>query len=326
MASEIEALLDYTLNVGASELIIVEGSSSSVRLAGSVCAIPDSSVLPFGALSEFLGALDGEAGTLIAGPWANSKWRVHYFREAFGYAAVFRPLMAECPSFMDLGAPHTLINLLGISSGLVVFSGPACSGKTTTAVSYVSALCQSKIWRASFLNDLEELPVKSGESLVLRDSSGTVSEKMVQALRSGGNLFWMGDYTGGDGLISMLEAADAGAVVVCNVNAGNAVGALDALLEAASPENRDLVRTFLSSVLKTIVVQRLLPSADGKSSVAVWEVLHNTQNVSSYIRSGEYFRLPSIIAASKAEGMMLMEDCLKEMISSGYIADGTRLS
>lgn len=97
MASEIESLLEYALNIGASELIVTEGAPSAVRFAGRVCAVPESTALPFGSLLEFLGAIDGESGTFVGGPWVNTKWRVKYFREALGNAAIFRPLMAECP-------------------------------------------------------------------------------------------------------------------------------------------------------------------------------------------------------------------------------------
>jgi twitching motility protein PilT len=319
MASEIESLLEYALNVGASDLIVTEGAPSAVRFAGRVCAIPDASVLPFGTLAEFLGALEGESGTFVGGPWHDTRWRVKYFREALGNAAIFRPLMAECPDFTSLGAPASLDNLLGVSSGLVVFGGPVCSGKTVSATSFVSSMCSSNILRFCNLDSAHELPLKTGESLMLQNSVGTTSEKLEQGLRSGTDLFWVGDFEEST-LIPILRAAESGALVVVNVTAGNAVGVVDALLSAASPENRDLVRTMLASVLKAVVVQRLLPAAEGNGAVSAWEILFNTQNMASHIRSGDHFKLPSIIAASASEGMLLMDDCLAELVRSGYVS------
>ena len=319
MATEIESLLEFTLNVGASDLIVTEGAPSAIRFAGRVCAIPDANVLPFGSLAEFLGALEGESGTFIGGPWHNTRWRVKYFREALGNAAIFRPLMAECPDFASLGAPASLDNLLGLSSGLVIFSGPVCSGKTVSATSFVSAMCSSGILRFCNLDDGRELPLKTGESLMLQNTVGTTSEKLEQGLRSGTDLFWVGDFDDAT-LIPLLRAADAGALVVLNVTAGNVVGVIDTLLSVASPKDRDLVRTMLASVLKAVVVQRLLPAAvEGNGAVPAWEILFNTQNVASHIRSGDHFKLPSIIAASASEGMLLMDDCLAELVRSGYV-------
>ena len=316
MATEIESLLEYTLNVGASELLITEGAASAVRLAGKVCAIPDAPAVEPGTLRNFLGSMEGESGTMMGGPWCGSRFRVRYNRTALVNSAIFRPVLDECPDFSALGAPPTLSNLLGIRSGLVVFAGPACSGKTTTATAYVSALCQSGILRVSLLDEGAELPVKRGESLVLENSSGTIPEKMEQALRSGIDLIWLGNFEG-QSLIPVLRAAEAGALVVLTVTAGNAVGALDALLSSETLENRDMARNMLASVLKAVVVQRLLPSSQGV--VPAWEILYGTQNVASRIRNGEHFTLPSIIAASSAEGMMHMDDCLAGLVNSGFI-------
>lgn len=316
MATEIESLLEYTLNVGASELVVTEGASSAVRLAGKVCMIPDAPAVETGALRNFLGSMEGESGTLMGGPWCGSRFRVRYSRTALGNTATFRPVLDECPDFNSLGTPASLANLLGIRSGLVVFAGPACSGKTTTATAYVSALCQSGILRVSLLDADKELPVKIGDSLVLENSSGTVPEKMEQALRSGIDLIWLGNFEG-QSIIPVLRAAESGAFVVLTVTAGNAVGALDALLSSESLEKRDVVRNMLASVLKAVVVQRLLPGAQG--AVPAWEILYGTQNVASRIRGGEYYTLPSIMAASASEGMLLMDDCLAELVNSGFV-------
>lgn len=317
MATEIESLLEYTLNVGASELVVTEGASSAVRLAGKVCAIPDAPAVEPGALRNFLGSMEGESGTLMGGPWCGSRFRVRYNRTALGNSATFRPVLDECPDFSALGAPPSLANVLGFRSGLVVFAGPACSGKTTTATAYVSTLCQSGILRVSLLDKDAEMPVKRGESLILENTTGTVPEKMEQALRSGIDLIWLGNFEGLS-LIPVLRAAEAGALVVLTVTAGNAVGALDALLSSETLENRDVARNMLASVLKAVVVQRLLPGARG--AVPAWEILYGSQNVASKIRSGEHYTLPSIIAASASEGMMLMDDCLAELENSGFVA------
>lgn len=318
MATEIESLLDYALQIGASEVIVTEGCPAAVRLGGKVMVIPDAPAVEFGSLRNFIGPMDGESGTVMGGPWCNSRWRVRYGRAALGNAAVFRPVLSECPDFSALGAPEMMNDLLGLSSGLVVFGGPACSGKTTTATSYVSAMCQSGILRVSLLNPMAELEVKCGESLVLEDSRGDIQSKMEQAMRSGTDLIWLGDFENLS-LIPVLKAAEAGALVVMNVSAGNTVGVLDALLSAEEPENRDLARSLLASVLKAVVVQRLVPGADGNGAVPAWEILYGTQNVASRIRNGEHCTLPSIIAASASDGMLLMDDCLSGLVSAGYI-------
>lgn len=318
MANEIESLLDYALNVGASELIVTEGFSSAVRLSGKVCPIPDAPAVEPGMLRNFVSGMDGEFGSVICGPWSGARWRVRYNRTALGNSAVFRPMLDDCPDFQSLGVPDVMMNMLGLNSGLVVFTGPACCGKTTTATAFVSSLCQSKILRVSNLSQVSELPIRMGESLALKDSSGSVSEKISQALRSGSDLMWVGDFEGIP-LIPVLQAAEAGALVVLTVTAGNSAGALDALLSETPADQRDLARNMLASVLKAVVVQRLLAGAEN-NTVPAWEVLFGTQNVATRIRSGELYSLPSIIAASASEGMMLMDDYIAKLVQSGYVS------
>lgn len=318
MANEIESLLDYALNVGASELIVTEGFSSAVRLSGKVCSIPDAPAVEPGMLRKFVSGMDGESGSIMGGPWSNARWRIRYNRTALGNAAVFRPVLDDCPDFQSLGVPDSMMNMLGMNSGLVVFSGPACCGKTTTATAFVSSLCQSRILRVSDLSAVPELPVRMGESLALKDSSGTIPEKISQALRSGSDLFWMGDFEGLS-LIPVLKAAEAGALVVLTITAGNATGALEALLSETPVDQRDLARNMLASVLKAVVVQRLLTGADN-GVVPAWEVLFGTQNVASRIRNSELYSLPSIISASASEGMMLMDDSIVKLVQSGYVS------
>ena len=109
MATEIESLLEYTLNVGASELVITEGAASAVRLAGKVCAIPDAPAVEAGSLRKFLTTMEGESGTIMGGPWCGSKWRVRYNRTALGSSAIFRPVLEECPDFSALGVPDSML-------------------------------------------------------------------------------------------------------------------------------------------------------------------------------------------------------------------------
>ncbi|MCF0224361.1 MAG: Flp pilus assembly complex ATPase component TadA [Fibrobacter sp.] len=317
MATEIESLLEYTLNVGANELILTEGGASAVRLSGKVCAIPDAPAIPVGSLRSFLPSMDAESGT-IKGNWCGSHWRVRYYRAALGNAAVFRPTLAECPEFSSLGAPESLSNLLGFNSGLVVFAGPPCSGKTTTATAYVSEMCKSGILRVSSLDTASEIPINFAQSLVLNDSSKDIPKKIEQALRSGTDLMWLGDFDSST-LVPILQAAESSTLVVITVTAGNVVGVLDALLSSVPSENRALVRGMLASVLKAVIVQRLVPSIQG-GCVAAWEILYGTQNVASQIRNGEYFTLPSIIGASSSDGMMLMDDCLLQLANGGYVS------
>ncbi|HPW94417.1 MAG TPA: ATPase, T2SS/T4P/T4SS family [Fibrobacteraceae bacterium] len=319
MSSPIEDCLEYALNARASELIIVEGLSPAVRLNDKVCMIQDAPVIPFGSLDSFVKSLDGESGVLCGGPWCGANWRVRYSREAFGKLASFRPMMPECPHFSELGVPDVMMNLLGVSSGLVLFAGPPCSGKTTTASSYVAAMCQNRMLRGVFLDSVEEFNIPTGDSLVIKSKSKDITKELKQGLLAGTDLFWLGDIDD-EHIIPALRAAEAGAIVVGCFNAGNSVGALDAMVCFESSKEMKIAKSLLASNLKALVIQHLIPSVDNSQMVSAWELIYNNQNISNLIRNGEHFKLPPIVAASTTEGMVSMDHSLLALLQAGVIS------
>jgi twitching motility protein PilT len=318
MKSPIEKCLSYTLEAGASELIIVEGFTPAVRLFDEVRLIEDAPIIYFGTLDAFLKKLDAESGVFTAGPWDDVYWRVRYSRGAFGKQASFRPILSKCPSFEELGAPQALTSLLEVSSGLILFAGTPCSGKTTSASSYVSALCKNRVLRAIFLDPVGEMEIPTGDTLLMQAKSEDISKTLKQGLLAGTDLFWLGDLKQ-ENIIDALRAAGAGAIVVATFTAGNSMGVLDALVSFESVSDMQMARSLLSTNLKAIVMQHLIPAIDFSQMFAAWELIYNTQNISSLIRSGEHFKLPSLIASASAEGMLSIDMSLKELVESQCI-------
>jgi twitching motility protein PilT len=304
MAAEVETFLDYALEVGASDLILAEGLVPAVRILSRVCAIPEAPALKFGDLEKLTGVLNGESGSFRGGPWGGRLWCVRYSREAFGKMAMFRPILGECPDFAAIGAPDAVSGLLRLDTGLVLFAGPADSGKTTTASSFVSGICKKRICRARFLDPVPEYDIAPGESLVhYKRAKVSVEQEIAQGIAAGTDVFWLGDISQKT-VLPMLRAAEAGSLVIGCMTAGNAVGVLDHLFAGQTPANDALCRTLFASNLKAIISQKLIPAADGKSLGCTWEILFNNQGVASCIRSGEHFRIPSLIQAGAPEGMM----------------------
>lgn len=287
MANSLDSILEYALQVGAVDLILAEGFSPAVRLAGRVRCIPNAEKIAFGELESFLGPLDGENGAFRGGPWAKTEWRVRYFREAFGKTAVLRPIGMDSPELSALSIPDSAVSLLGADSGLILFAGPMLSGKTTTASAFVSELCSRRTLRVSFLDSLPEYRLRTGDCLVQRRRSRvSLESEILQGVRSGTDLFWLGDLDC-ESLLPALRAASSGALVVATFTAGSVRDVLNCLASADTSENRMFLRAILAANLRAIVAQRLVPSGDGKSLVSAWDVFGVDSNVAPLIASGE---------------------------------------
>ena len=320
MVNILDNCLNYALQSGASDVVLADGYVPSVRIAGSLSPVPEMGKMAFGDLESMLGSLEGECGVFCGGPWQNVEWRVRYSREAFGKMAVLRPIGAESPNLKSLNAPASVQSLVGCESGLVLFAGPSCCGKTTTASAYVSEVCNSRVLRASFLDALPEYKLYSGESLVRqRRARVPLSEEISQCVRSGSDLLWLGDLPCGESCIPMLRAAESGALVVGVLGAGSADDALTYLLAQENAENRELARVLLSANLKAIVSQRLLLSADKKSFVPAWEVVYNDVNIAALIESGEYYKIPQAMSSAVSDGSLTLDDSLLSLVQSQKI-------
>ncbi|MBP5247535.1 MAG: Flp pilus assembly complex ATPase component TadA [Fibrobacter sp.] len=319
MANSMETFLNYALQVGASDLILSEGLVPAVRVSGLVRQVPDASKLEFGDLEKFLGPLDGENGAFRGGPWADMEWRVRYSREAFGKMAILHPVGMDAPSLASLSVPESVMSLLGVSSGIVLFAGPTSCGKTTTASAYVSELCTQKILRASFLEGISEYRLQTGQSLVKKNRAKvSLADEIAQNVRSGTDLFWLGDLPL-ESCVPMLKAAESGALVVATVSAGSAKDVLTYLLASETSENKKLAQTLLAANLKAIVTQRLIPSADGTSLVPAWEVLYNDTNIAPLIHSGEYYKVPQAMRSAVSEGALPLDDSLLALVKENRI-------
>ncbi|MCI5600742.1 MAG: ATPase, T2SS/T4P/T4SS family [Hallerella porci] len=313
--------LNYALQSGATDVILAEGFVPNVRIAGSLHAIPETEKLSFGDLESALGSLEGECGAFIGGPWQNANWRVRYSREAFGKMATLRAVGADSPNLAALEAPESVSNLIGASSGLILFTGPIASGKTTTASAYVSEVCNSRILRAAFLDPLPEYKIYSGESLVRkRRSNVPLTKDIVQNLRAGTDLFWLGDVSLSESVLPMLCAAEMGSLVVATLNADSAKSAITNLLSLEESSNRELARNLLAANLKAVVSEHLILSADKTSLVPAWEVLYNDTSVAPLIHAGEYFRIPQVMRAATSEGSLPLDDSLLQLVRGNRIS------
>ena len=316
MSQEITKVLEYALEQGASDAIIVEGSAPSLRLGGRVGKMTDAPEIPVGSIDSFLGDSPEISGSKVV-TISGTKWRMRFSRAARGKTAVFRPLLGECPDFDSLGVPDAVRGLMLPISGLVLFCGPATCGKTTVASAFVSAYARSQVRRVLFLDRASEYEIPLGESLVMRPEAATEPQVAVShALRAGVDLVWFGDLAR-ESVLPALRAAEAGALVVATVTAGTVAGALAWLLDSA-PGN-ELVKTLLASTLRAAVLEHLLPANDG-SMVPAWEVAFGNQNVSLAIRSGNLHKIVQCIQSGANEGMLPLDSSLAELVGSGYVS------
>lgn len=320
MSFDLDSLLFLASKTPSMDLWLVEGRVPFFNGAGKIGPVAGCESIPPDAVRQaLLSRLDSKAlqawETLGHCRFRLSRgqglvFRVDLSREASGTIAVFRHVASSLPSLDSLRVPPSIRNLLGIRSGIVLFVGPGKSGITTLSSSFAAALCQQQALKVRILDPDPEWMIPMGTSFVVRGvPQAGISEDIHSSLRSGMELFVMGDIEPGD-LSHALKACSGAGLVIANLRASSSIHAI----ERISNESSQLFRS-----LRAIVCCHLLPGLNGEELVPVWDILLINRAVLQALESGEMQKVLQLQKAGSAEGMLYLDDSLSLLVGQGKI-------
>ncbi len=251
------------------------------------------------------------------------RYRANAFVQRRGLCANFRVIPNVPPTFADLRIPAHLSELLDYHQGLIVVSGPAGSGKSTTLAAIVNLINETKADHVITLEDPIEFahPVKN--ALVNQREVGRHTESFARALRAAlredPDVIVVGEMRDVETVRLALTAAETGHLVVGTLHTVGAVATIDRLIKSFPPDEQAQVRMALSESLKYVVSQQLIPRADGKGRVGVFEVLKGTLSVGNLVRDNKTFQLASMMQIGKRHGMQTRDVALMELVEAKLI-------
>ncbi len=251
------------------------------------------------------------------------RYRANAFVQRKGVCAAFRSIPNLPPTFAELRTPGQLTELLDYHQGLILVSGPAGGGKSTTLAAIINLINETKSDHIITLEDPIEFVHPAKSALVNQREVGSHTESFARALRAAlredPDVIMVGEMRDTETVRMALMAAETGHLVVATLHTTSAVATVDRLVESFPPDEQAQVRIGLSESLKYVVSQSLVPRADGKGRVAVYEVLKGTMNVGTLIRENKTFQLPSLMQISRSHGMMTLDQSLEDLLNAGLI-------
>ncbi|MET0791401.1 MAG: PilT/PilU family type 4a pilus ATPase [Polyangiaceae bacterium] len=321
---QLEALLARAARLRASDVHVRQGESAFARVDGRLV------LLQGGAhdVHSLIGhaAQPGSSDSSLLSPSAG-RIRLHAFVVGGVPTIAARILPASIPTLADLGLPSDLQDLAALPNGLVLITGPAGSGKSTTA----AALCQELIRRRSAMLLTLEDPVEytydtTGTSSVVRQrqiGSDVVdfATGLRDALREDPDVLLVGEMRDPESIALALTAAETGHLVLGTLHSRSAASAIDRIIDNYPGARQQQLRVQLSESLRAVIAQRLLPHARGTGRVVAVEVLRRTSAVANLIREAKTPQLVSVMQSSRKEGMVLLERSLAELIRAGLVGE-----
>ncbi len=323
----LEALLARAAVVGASDIHVREGEPAYARVDGKLRLLVER---PHD-ISELLGVAESataeHSADLALDSLSAGRVRLHTFLAGGAAVLAVRILPPSIPALSALGFPSELKDLTSLPNGLVLLTGPAGSGKSTTA----AALCQELLrQRSAMLLTLED-PVEyrfdtSGTSSIVRQRQiGLDVPDFVtglrDALREDPDVLFVGEMRDAESISLALTAAETGHLVFATLHSRGAAAAVDRIIDAYPAARQHQLRVQLSESLRAVIAQRLLPHARGSGRALAVEVLRRNSAVANLIREGKTPQLVSAMQSSRKEGMVLLERSLADLCRAGIIEE-----
>ncbi len=322
----------------ASDVYVKVGSPPAFRIAGEVrpSSFPAPSreaieTLAFEMLTEAQQEALAETGHADLAYWdpVLGRFRINVYVQRGTIALVARRVRRVIPSFDELHLPGVVGELALIPRGLVLVTGPAGAGKTTTLAAMVDHRNCSTPGHIITIEDPIEYLHEDRLSVVSQREVGTDTESFAAALqgalRQTPDVLLIGEMRDADSAQSAVYFAETGHLVLSTLHTTNSSQALDRVMHFFPPETHQEVQLRLSMTLVGIIAQRLVPRADGSGLVPGVEVLRVTPRVRELLRRGETQHLRQAMTESADVGMQTFDDSFFGLYQEGLITAETAL-
>jgi len=273
--------------------------------------------------------LDSELDVDFAFSWGGvARVRGSAFFQRSSPALALRLIPDKIPTFDSLGMPPAVRRLASLQQGLVLFTGPTGSGKSTSLASLIEWINEHRACHVITIEDPIEYVHHHRSAIISQREVGLDTTSFARALRAAlredPDVVLVGEMRDIETIATALTLAETGHVVFSTLHTNDSAQALDRIVDVFPTERQTQIRLQLSSVLTAVVAQRLVPKTDG-GLTAAFEVLLANSGVRNLIREGKTRQLRNAITIGKGEGMSTLEESLTGLVAAGQISLSTAM-
>jgi twitching motility protein PilT len=336
---DLDAVLRYTADAGASDLHLVVGLPPGIRIHGALHPVPGHPAVTqedlFEALTgtltasqreRFLETLEMDFSYSI-GP--DVAFRANLFWQKNTIGGAFRVIPRIIKSLEELGIPPTIRGLAGLPRGLVLVCGPTGSGKSTTLAALIDIANRTRTDHIITIEDPIEFLHTSNRCVVVQREVGvdthSFATALKHALRQDPDIILVGEMRDKETMEIALRAAETGHLVFATIHTQDTAQSINRIVDEFPAAQQDQIRTQFAGSVQGVVSQSLCPTVDGKGRVVATEVMIATPAVRALIRDNRLHQLYSVIHSSKDEGMHTLDQSLAELVRGHEITYETGL-
>lgn len=337
----VQEVLENIAKEEASDIFVVAGRPLTYKVHGKMHTYEEEKMLP-DSCRDFVTAIyaladhrdmthfettgDDDFSFAIKGV---SRFRVSTYKQRGSYSAVIRVITFSLPSSEELGIPDTIMNLANINHGMVLVTGPAGGGKSTTLACLIDKINREQEKHIITLEDPLEFLHAHKKSIVSQREVCTDTENYLTALRASlrqsPDVILLGEMRDYDTINTAMTAAETGHVIFSTLHTIGAANTIDRIIDAFPASQQHQVAVQLSLVLHAVVSQRLLPTVDGRL-VPAFEIMALTPAIQNLIREGKTHQIDGMIYNSTNESMLAMDTSILRLYQQGVIDKNTALA
>ncbi len=334
MAYSMSDLLQLVVSEGASDLHIRVGVPPTIRVHGILHRVEGPSCRPEDT-EELMRSITSEdhiqhvrerGGADFGFAFGEmARFRVSVFKAKGDFGMVLRQIPSKLLTMEQIGIPPSVKELLYLPRGLVLVTGPTGSGKTTTLASMLNIINEERDEAHIItIEDPIEYYHKHKKALVTQREIGVdvpnFAEGLRRALRQDPDIVLVGEMRDLETIEAAITAAETGHLVFGTLHTTGAAKTIDRIVNAFPANQQETIRVQLSTVLRAVISQLLIPRVDKPGRVAIFEIMINTPSIAALIRDNKTFRLQSDIQTGAKYGMVTLDSFLLEKYMAGMIA------
>ena len=337
---DIKELLKEIVTRNASDIFIVAGSPCAIKVAGKIIKYNDTRLMPLDTekmikdiyqlannrdFSNFLASGDDDFSFSLPNI---GRFRVNAYRQRNSCAAVLRIVRFELPDPKKMHIPEIVCDLANQKKGMILVTGPAGSGKSTTLACIIDQINQKRNTHIITIEDPIEYLHSHNKSIVsqrevFHDTKNYVAA-LKAALREAPEVILVGEMRDLETIDIARTADETGHLIFSSLHTVGAANTIDRMIDVFPASQQQQIRVQLAMVLNAVICQQLLPGVDGKM-IPAFEIMICNQAIRTLIRDGKTHQIDSTISNSRQLGMITMDEAIIELYKQGKISKETAL-
>ncbi len=257
-----------------------------------------------------------------------SRFRINAYKQRGSLAAVIRVIAFQLPDPAELSIPEDVMSVADLTKGMVLVTGSAGSGKSTTMACLIDRINHSREGHIITLEDPLEYLHRHDRCIVSQREICTDTENYITSLRAtlrqSPDVILLGEMRDHETIQTAMTAAETGHLILSSLHTLGAANSLNRIIDVFEPSQQHQIIMQLSMVLQAVISQQLIPDVNGKN-IPVFEIMRLTPAIRNMIRDNKIHQIDGVISSSPGQ-MRSMDQSLFELYKAGRITKDTAIN